>query len=908
VRRAAALALLVSGIGASAPQAVRAQVEGHGRHTAALAASSPSASIDTSIDRAFALIDDRQPTRAETLLLPITCRPDLTDRQRARSERALGLAYVELNRRSHAAEAFERAIDAASAAGERNEAGWARRWAGWLHYGDGRPDAAMKLWEASLDDFVASGDRLGEFEVLDDIAMRLSGLERRPYLDRCLAIARQRHDPLLEARARARWGGGLLDAGLPGAALVELQQAVATMKPYGRKADPHYGDALAALGWALRSHGAFAEAIPIHREAIAIAQSRGDSDSLVWNYQGLGISLAQLGRNVEAQQAMTDGLRAALRTNIATNVRLLSESVGWAAMRRGHWQHAVDLLEASRSMPGVETSVLPLIYLSRAYRALHRLDESADRAALAVATAKRLGLVDGEIDALIESAHTAVAQQHLDEAERTLADVTTRLETYRANLAPVDFLKRGFADRFGDAYGLTVALMMRRDRPRDALTAAERARSRAFADLLATRRARESEEADAGRWLLGAGGTLGTTRNPSSDSPRVVPSLDADALVGLAARLSTTLVIYWTHPMGSYAWVVARDGAVHGVAIPDGVTRMRRLVEKAVDVAPALELSRAASGAVTAKVPSREAYRVLYTTLWAPVAQFLPAAPDARVTIIPHGPLLSLPFAALLDARGHYLVERYALHYATSGAVLLEASERTTQPSQEGAKDLLVADPSPTPIADSGTSLPALPGARAEVEAIARVLKEPAETLVGRAASELAVRAALPRARVVHFATHALVRDTDPLGSHLLLAAPAKADTNAEDDGRLTASEIADLGLTSDLVVLGSCRSARGPISSDGIAGLTRAFMAAGTPSVIATLWDISDIPTSRLMTRFYREYAAGVSKDQALRAAQLSLIRDLRAGRVKGTIGGMALTYPEHPWLWAAPILVGAP
>jgi CHAT domain-containing protein len=61
-------------------------------------------------------------------------------------------------------------------------------------------------------------------------------------------------------------------------------------------------------------------------------------------------------------------------------------------------------------------------------------------------------------------------------------------------------------------------------------------------------------------------------------------------------------------------------------------------------------------------------------------------------------------------------------------------------------------------------------------------------------------------------------------------------------------------------------------------------------------------------MTRFYREYAAGVSKDQALRAAQLSLIRDLRAGRVKGTIGGMALTYPEHPWLWAAPILVGAP
>ena len=84
--------------------------------------------------------------------------------------------------------------------------------------------------------------------------------------------------------------------------------------------------------------------------------------------------------------------------------------------------------------------------------------------------------------------------------------------------------------------------------------------------------------------------------------------------------------------------------------------------------------------------------------------------------------------------------------------------------------------------------------------------------------------------------------------------------------------------------------------------------MAAGAPSVVATLWDVSDNPTALLMTRFYREYAAGASKDRALRTAQLALIRDLRGGRVKGTIGRTAITYPEHPWLWAAPILVGAP
>ena len=110
-----------------------------------------------------------------------------------------------------------------------------------------------------------------------------------------------------------------------------------------------------------------------------------------------------------------------------------------------------------------------------------------------------------------------------------------------------------------------------------------------------------------------------------------------------------------------------------------------------------------------------------------------------------------------------------------------------------------------------------------------------------------------------------------------------------------------------ELVVLGACRSARGPVSSDGIAGLTRAFMTAGVPSVIATLWDVSDQATARVMTRFYRGYLAGTSKDHALRAAQLALLRDLRAGKVTRTVGETTLTYAEHPHLWAGTILIGA-
>jgi len=873
--------------------------------TAAAPHSSPD-SIDDVIDRAFTLVE-LDAASSERLLRPILARADLISSQRARAERALGQALINQSRRDRAGDAFARALEAALAAGDRNEAGWARRWAGSVLYGNGQAADAKALWDLALEDFAAAGNQRGAFEVNDDLALNANGLDRRPYCERGFQIGRALQDPLLEARARARWAHGLLDAGLAGPALTEVERAVAVMHPFGRAADPYYGDALAILGWALRSHGAFDKAVPVHREAIRLAKARGDLDSQVWNYMGLGASLSELGRNAEAETAMAAGLRAAQRTKTPTTIRLLTESMGWIEFKSGRYQQAVDQLEAARAMPGLETTVTPLIHLAQAYRALHRFDESADRAAQAVALARQLGLIDNEIRASIEAAYTSVARGRIDEANNTLAPVVDRLETYRANLAPVDFLKQGFGERFGDAYGLMVHLLMQRGQTRDALTAAERARSRAFGDLLAARRAKEHDESGGDQWLLGESAASAAPEAPRSDSPRAVPALTADRLVQLAGRLSSTLVVYWTHETGSYVWVVGRDGSIDAASIPAGIGRLRQGVHQAVDVTPDVQLFQQSATPARPSAASREAYRTLYRLLWKPVASRIPDEPGVRLTIVPHGPLLAVPFAALIDERGRYLIERHALHYASSGAVLLDASDRTGRVRGPTARNLLVADPATNGPASAG-QLAGLPDARREVQSIATLLPDESDVLVGRAASEATVRAALLGARVVHFATHALVTDADPLGSHLVLAAPTATHPEADNDGRLTASEVAGLSLDSDLVVLGSCRSARGKISSDGIAGLTRAFITAGTPSVVATLWDVNDRPTARLMKRFYQELAAGHPKDQALRTAQIALIRDLRAGRVTGTIGRSVVTYPELPWLWAAPILVGAP
>ena len=717
-------------------------------------------------------------------------------------------------------------------------------------------------------------------------------------------------DLLLEARARHRWAQFCLHAGHAGAALAEAERAVGILDALGPGHDDIRADMLATLGWALRAHGAYDRAVPVQQRAIAIAIANHDNDGQAWNYLGLGVALAALGRTAAAHRAMLNGLAAARRTRTPTTIRLLAESAGWMALERGRPAEAAQLLTASLALPGTDPAVLPHIHLATAYRRLGRLDEALRSAERACDLARQYQLVDNEARALIERAQVRQARGDLDDAKRDLGGVIDRIEQFRASLAPVDFLKQGFGERFADAYGAMVSLLVKQRRDGEALATAERARSRAFADLLVARHAADADAvADAtSEWRLGVVPAPAVEPRAGTRSPEAVQALDEAALRALAARLQTTLVVYWIHRDGSHAWVVTPNGDVHRATLDTDPARLQRAVRAAIEDMPSIELSPPSDGRAENPAAGPQAYRALYQVLWRPIRKWLPRQVGARVTIVPHDALFRLPFAALVDESGRYLVERYSLHYAASGAVLADAARRVRGRPTADDRVLLVADPQPTPALEGGGALPTLDAARREVRAIAPLFAATVDRLTGAEASESAIRSALPGAAVAHFATHALVHESDPLGSHLVLAAPASAGRNPLDDGRLTAAEIADLSLTNDLVVLGACRSARGPVSSDGIAGLTRAFMTAGAPSVIATLWEVPDVPTARLVQGFYGAYLAGTPKDEALREAQIRLLKDLRAGRVGVQVNGHTVRYPEHPWLWAGMILVGAP
>jgi CHAT domain-containing protein len=229
-----------------------------------------------------------------------------------------------------------------------------------------------------------------------------------------------------------------------------------------------------------------------------------------------------------------------------------------------------------------------------------------------------------------------------------------------------------------------------------------------------------------------------------------------------------------------------------------------------------------------------------------------------------------------------------------------------SRPSSTAREWLLVADPRPRPRA--AAALAPLPAAAREIAAAAAVAPADAvRQLIGGRASEPVFRSRLDTARVVHIAAHAVVPEGDAAGAFLAFGRD-RATTGDAADGRLTAAEIYDLQIAADLVVLSACRSGRGRITGDGVAGFTRAFISAGARTVVASLWDAPDETARRLMSRFYRQFARGQGSAEALRGAQLALLADLRAGRVsvKSPAGDVVL--PAHPALWAGFRVHGLP
>ncbi|HEY9805154.1 MAG TPA: CHAT domain-containing protein, partial [Candidatus Obscuribacterales bacterium] len=254
------------------------------------------------------------------------------------------------------------------------------------------------------------------------------------------------------------------------------------------------------------------------------------------------------------------------------------------------------------------------------------------------------------------------------------------------------------------------------------------------------------------------------------------------------------------------------------------------------------------------------------------IADLLPTDPNAHVIFSPQEALFLVPFPALQASDGHYLIEQHTVLTAPSIQVLDLTHQKHQQLSGKAKSVLVVGNPTmpkvSLPLGAPPQALPSLPGAEQEAKAIATLLNT--QALTGNQATKAAVLQQMSQTRLVHLATHGLLDDFKGLGIPGAIAlAPS-----GKDDGLLTASEILDLKLNTDLVVLSACDTGRGRITGDGVVGLSRSLIAAGAPSVIVSLWQVPDAPTATLMTQFYQALQQKPDKAQALRQAMLATMK----------------------------------
>ena len=313
-----------------------------------------------------------------------------------------------------------------------------------------------------------------------------------------------------------------------------------------------------------------------------------------------------------------------------------------------------------------------------------------------------------------------------------------------------------------------------------------------------------------------------------------------------------------------------------------------------------------------------------------------PLSADSELRIVPDGRLFYLPFELLSDpgGGGGKLIDHLAVSYLPSLAVF----PHLRHPAESARWRLAaLADPAlppPTSSAVVGSlaallarrfGLPPLPGAVREVHDAARRLGEPSAVDIAAAASEATLRQRVSEGtRVLHIAAHTVV-DESLAGGVALFLAPGAAGSGAgaEDDGLVTAEELARMPLAADLAVLSGCRTALPDIALGGgdgagggraLASLSGALLGAGARGVVASLWEVGDDATAALMQQFYFELARGERPASALRRAKLRLAQDARWAEAPGWAGFVLLGDPgpvtasRLPWwgLAALALLAG--
>ncbi|MEG4105910.1 CHAT domain-containing tetratricopeptide repeat protein [Microcoleus sp. S13_C5] len=684
------------------------------------------------------------------------------------------------------------------------------------------------------------------------------------YAQQYLEIAREIQDREGEGTALGILRVAYLDLGNYAKALEYSQQSVAIAREI--KDRQSEGEALIDLGLTYLYLGNYAKGIEYSQQGLAIARSikdrRGEGIAL-GNLGGAYLYLGNYAKAIEYfQQHLVIARSIKDRKSEGEALGNLGAAYSFLGNHAKAIKYAQQYLENARSIKNRQGEGLALGNLGVAYFNLGNYAKALEYLQQYLAIARELKQRHEEGAALNNLGATFLRAGNPTEAEKMLIDGIQVWESMRQMLGSNDANKVSIFEEQARTYRTLQQVRVAQNNPIAALEIAERGRARAFVDLLSER--------------LSSGST----------NPVINTSPNQDQIRQIAKAQNATLVQYSIiydifqiqgkregRESALYIWVIQPTGEITFREVDLKPLWQKHNASLASLIIGNREFLAVRSRSTLGSTQPQPDLPTLHQLLIDPIASLLPKDPNAHVIFIPQGSLFQVPFPALQDSGGTYLIEKHTILTAPSIQVLdltRQQRQKLAQKQSHSGRALVLGNPTMPSVSaylgEPKQQLSPLPGAEAEALAIAPLLKT--QAILGPQGTKAAIVQKMPQASIIHLATHGLLDDVRGLGSAIAMA------PSGSDDGLLTAEEIFDMKLQASLVVLSACNTGEGRITGDGVIGLSRALISAGVPSVIVSLWAVPDAPTSELMQLFYQNLQNNPDKAQALRQAMLTTMK----------------------------------
>ncbi|HBE18166.1 MAG TPA: Fis family transcriptional regulator [Cyanobacteria bacterium UBA11149] len=730
----------------------------------------------------------------------------------------------------------------------------------------GQYDKSIEYQEQSLALARKINDPQGEGQALVNLGLSYLYLGNYPksieYQEQSLVISRELKDIRTEGLALGNLSSAYYAMGNYAKAIEYQEESV----EISRKVQDLQGEgqSLGNLGNIYYSLGSYEKAIEFYQKQLAIVAQTGDRQGKANALGNLGNVYNDLGEYNKALDFFQQSLAIVREIKDRNGEGANLGNMGLVYLMLGDYEKGIELCEQSlainRETKDRVGEANNLSNLGLAYNALGNYNKAIEYQKQHLEITREIKYRWGESTALNSLGAAYRNQGNLAEAEKNfLASIEVK-ESLRAGLD--DTAKVSIFETQTDAYQNLQETLIAQKKFNGALEIAERGRSRAFVELLAQRLSHKSED----RIEIAP---------PTIEQIKQTAKNHNATLVEYSIIYDKLLLIWVIQPTGEIEFRqvdMTRLFEKDIKELSDIVAKTRQFIgvkDRGLGIVPA-----------SIRIDRTNRLKQLDELLIKPIADLLPKNPEARVIFIPQGSLFLVPFSALRDSEDRYLIEKHTIMTIPAIQVLDLTQEQKQRLSYgngriEGSSILVVGNPTmPSISVDVGEppeQLASLPGAEAEAIAIAKLFNT--EAITGNGATKKALIPKIQESRIVHLATHGLLDDFTGTGIPGAIAlAP-----DGNDNGLLTASEILDLRLKAELVVLSACDTGRGKITGDGVIGLSRSLISAGAPSIVVSLWAVPDAPTAALMTEFYRNLQKNQDKAAALRNAILTTRQQYR-------------------------------